>query len=80
MAKRSVDPLGDLVEVFRDVYGPTTDGRRLRAALSAVESAVDRRWMDMLPAGALMCGCGDIFITEHQCPNCEAAYAPEEAR
>jgi hypothetical protein len=78
-ATTSSDPLGDLVEIFRDVYGPTTDGLRLRAALSAVEKAVNMRWLDMLPPGALMCGCGDIVVTEHQCENCDTADWAVEA-
>lgn len=68
-----VDPVGDLVEIFRDVYGPTTDGLRLRGALDAVQKAVNLRWLDALPPGALMCGCGDIVQTDHQCANCEVS-------
>ena len=70
-----VDPLGDLVDVFRANYSGVLvgDGARLRRAIDAVQKAVNHRWLDMLPAGSLMCGCGDIVQTDHQCENCDTA-------
>lgn len=76
-ATTSPDPLGDLTEVFRREYGAMNDpagvGLRLRRAVAAVERQVNARWLDMLPPGALMCGCGDIVQTDHQCANCDTA-------
>ena len=73
----SADPLGDLVVIFRRAFGETvgdvSDGFRMRRGIEAVEKAVNHRWLDMLPPGALMCGCGDIVQTEHECENCQTA-------
>lgn len=77
----SADPLGELVEIFREARRTISNpnvGIRERVAIEAVERAVNRRWLEMLPAGALMCGCGDIEVTDHQCGNCEAFSAMEE--
>lgn len=69
----SADPLGELVAIFRenlDRGTPDSEGARLRRALGAVEREINRQWMEMLPSGALMCGCGDIALTDYRCENC----------
>lgn len=79
----SADPLGELVEISREARRTASNpnaGIRERVAIEAVERAVNLRWLEMLPAGALMCGCGDIEVTGHRCGNCEAFSAMEEPK